>query len=74
MGMTVSLDRTKLDSLLETRTSLLLECGTRVLRVIMRVLCVEFKGMVNSVCIVLGENSRVLTVLGDAALVKLDVV
>ena len=73
MGMTVSLDRTKLDSLLETLTSLLLDCGTRVLRVIVRVLCVEFKGMVNSVCIVLGENSRVLTVLGDAALVKLDV-
>ena len=63
MGMTVTLDRTKLDSLLETLTSLLLECGTRVLRVIVRVLCVEFKGMVNSVCIVLGENSSVLTVL-----------
>ena len=63
MGMTVTLDRTKLDSLLETLTSLLLECGTRVLRVIVRVLCVEFKGMVNSVCVVLGENSSVLTVL-----------
>ena len=71
--MTVTLDRTKLDSLLETLTSLLLECGTRVLRVSVRVLCAEFKGMVNSVCIVLGESTSVLTVLGDAALVKLDV-
>ena len=73
MGMTVTLDGTKLDSLLETLTTLLLECETRVLRVSVRVLCVEFTGMVNSVCIVLGESTSVLTVLGDAVLAKLDV-
>ena len=69
----MTLDRTKLDSLLETLTTLLLECGTRVLCVSVRVLWMEFTGVLNSVCVVLGESTGVLTVLGDAVLVKLDV-
>ena len=73
MGMTVTLDWTKLGSLLETLTILLLECGTRVLRVSVRVLSVEFTGVPKSVCIVLSESTSVLIVLGDAVLVKLDV-
>lgn len=73
MGMTVTLDWTEVDSLLETLTTLLLECGARVLRISVRVLCVEFTGKLNSVCIVLGESTCVLIVLGDAVVVKLDV-
>ena len=73
MGMTVTLDRTKLVSLRETLTTLLLECRTPVLRVSVRVLWMEFTGVLNSVCVVLGESTGVLTVLGDAVLVKLDV-
>lgn len=70
--MTVTLGWTELGILLETPTTLLLKCGTRVLRVSVRVLCVEFTGMLNSVCIVLGEGTTVLIVLGDAVLVKFD--
>lgn len=70
--MTVTLCWTELGILLETPITLLLECGTRVLRVSVRVLCVEFTGMLNSVCIVLGEGTTVLTVLGYAVLVTFD--
>jgi len=72
VGMTVTLGWTELGILLETLKTLLLECGTRVLRESVRVLCVEFTGMLNSVCIVLRESSSVLTELEDADLVKLD--
>jgi len=72
VGMAVTLGWTELGILLETLKTLLLECGTRVLRESVRVLCVEFTGMLNSVCIVLRERSSVLTVLEDAELVKLD--
>jgi len=72
VGMTVTLGWTELGILLETLKTLLLECGTRVLRESVRVLRVEFTGMLNSVCIVLRESSSVLTELEDADLVKLD--
>lgn len=72
VGMTVTLGWTELGILLETLTTLLLECGTRVLRVSVRVLCVEFTGVLISVCFVLSGGTSVLTVLGDTVLVKLD--
>ena len=72
MGMTVTLGWTELVILLETLTTPLLKCGTRVLRVSVSVLCVEFTGMLNSVCIELSESTSVMSVLGDAVLVRLD--
>ena len=72
VGMTVTLGWTELGILLETLTTLLLESGTRVLLASVRVLCVEFTGVLISVCVVLSESTSVLTVLGDIVLVKLD--
>ena len=73
VGMTVTLSWTELGILLKTLTTLLLERGARVLRVSVPVLCVEFTGMLNSVCVVPGGSTSVLIVVGDIVLVKPDV-
>ena len=73
VGMTVTLGWIELGILLDTLTSLLLECDSRVLTVNVRVLCVEFTATLNSVCSVLLLSTDVLAELGDALLEKLDV-
>lgn len=74
VSMTVTLGWTELGILLDTLTTVLLASGTRVLRVTVRVLCVEFTGILNSVCSVLLVSNGVLTELGDAILEELDII